>query len=91
MLKSNDGDSDFIHASRVPLGDNPNEVDQYLLILLSDLWMHCMSNIFQRSVSDYHNAITVVEYGETFLGNGLAGKCSSNIIISNFRRMEATR
>lgn len=37
VLKSGDGCSDFIHASRIPLGDNPNEVHQFFQSFMSDM------------------------------------------------------
>ncbi|VDK65885.1 unnamed protein product [Onchocerca ochengi] len=49
VLKINDGDSDFIHASRVPLGNNPNEII-ITQLPLSNTVKHFWEMVWQENV-----------------------------------------
>ncbi|VBB29702.1 unnamed protein product [Acanthocheilonema viteae] len=63
VLKSDDDGSDFIHASRVPLGDNPNEII-ITQLPLSNTVKHFWEMIWQENVQTILLFLTLNEWKE---------------------------
>ncbi|KAM3717128.1 Receptor-type tyrosine-protein phosphatase [Dirofilaria immitis] len=77
VLKNDDGGSDFIHASRVPLGDNPNEIIITQLPLPNTV-KHFWEMVWQENVQIILLFLTINEWKEHAENIGLIpgkGKC----------------
>ncbi|VDN94569.1 unnamed protein product [Brugia pahangi] len=77
VLKTRDGDSDFIHASRVPLGDNPNEII-ITQLPLSNTVKHFWEMVWQENVRTILLFLTLNEWkqhGENIQLIPGKGKC----------------